>query len=237
MQITVKLFARFREAAGTSQLALELPEETTLNDLLTELQTRFNGLTLTPERTILSINQDFATANTKLKPGDEVAIFPPVSGGSNANPPAAVTSADGKFSITYHPIVLDDIARQVTHAHTGAVATFTGVVRNVSGEKDVSHLEYEAYAEMALAKLQQVAQEAYAQWPDIVDVAIVQRIGHLKVGEVAVAVAVSSPHRYQGCFQACEYGINRLKEIVPIWKKETGPDGASWVEGDYNPSL
>jgi molybdopterin synthase catalytic subunit len=89
---------------------------------------------------------------------------------------------------------------------------------------------------MALAKLRQVADEARAKWPKIVDIAIVQRIGHLKVGENAVVVAVSSPHRNDGCFEACAYAINRLKQIVPIWKKEVGPDGAEWVEGDYMPS-
>jgi molybdopterin synthase catalytic subunit len=89
---------------------------------------------------------------------------------------------------------------------------------------------------MAVAKLQQVAAEARQQWPKIIDMAIVQRIGRLEVGENAVVVAVSSPHRNDGCFEACAYAINRLKEIVPIWKKEVGPDGAAWIEGDYLPS-
>jgi molybdopterin synthase catalytic subunit len=106
----------------------------------------------------------------------------------------------------------------------------------VSAGKEVEHLEYEAYEEMAVAKLRQVADEARQQWPKIIDIAIVQRIGHLEVGENAVIVAVSSPHRYDGCFEACAYAINRLKEIVPIWKKEVSPDGTEWVEGDYLPS-
>ena len=131
---------------------------------------------------------------------------------------------------------MDDVAAKVVKPQTGAVVVFAGVVRNVSGGKDVEHLEYEAYQEMAVAKLRQVAQEARTRWPAIVDIAIVQRIGHLEVGETAVVIAISSPHRHDGCFEACAYAINRLKEIVPIWKKEVGPDGAEWIEGDYLPS-
>lgn len=228
MNITIKLFARFREVAGTAQLTQSLADGATIADAIAALQDRFDGLNLSPERTILSINQEFATPNDTLKEGDELAIFPPVSGGSQ--------DSDPRFQITYDSISVDAIAKLVTHPHTGAVATFTGVIRNISADKSVSYLEYEAYPEMAVAKMKQVAREAYEQWPDIVDVAIVQRIGRLEVGDVAVAIAVSSPHRYQGCFEACQYGINRLKEIVPIWKKETGPDGSAWVEGDYNPS-
>lgn len=140
-----------------------------------------------------------------------------------------------KFAITYDPISLDDIASQVVKPSTGAVAVFGGVVRNNSAGKAVEHLEYEAYQEMALEKLVQVADEARRQWPKIVDIAIVQRIGQLEVGENAVVVAVSSPHRGDGCFEACRYAIDRLKQIVPIWKKEVSPDGAEWVEGDYLP--
>ena len=161
--------------------------------------------------------------------GDEVAIFPPVSGGSG--------SESDKFVVTYDPISIDAVAHLVTYPHTGAVATFAGVVRAVSDGKDVTSLEYEAYHEMAVSKMHQVADEARERWPDIVDIAIVQRIGHLEVGELAVAIAVSSGHRNQGCFEACQYGINRLKQIVPIWKKEFGPDGEEWIEGDHNPSL
>jgi molybdopterin synthase catalytic subunit len=128
------------------------------------------------------------------------------------------------------------VAAKVVKPETGAVAVFGGVVRNVSGGKAVDFLEYEAYEQMAVAKLRQVAEEAYQQWPKIVDIAIVQRIGHLEVGENAVVVAVSSPHRNDGCFEACAYAINRLKQIVPIWKKEVSPGGEEWIEGDYLPS-
>jgi molybdopterin synthase catalytic subunit len=117
----------------------------------------------------------------------------------------------------------------------GAVAVFVGVVRNSSEGKPVSALEYEAYEEMAIAKMRQIAEEARARWPQIGDVAIVQRVGHLEVGQLAVVIAVASPHRQEGCFEACRYAIDRLKQIVPIWKKEIGPLGEEWVEGEYLP--
>ena len=232
MHITVKLFARFKELAGTGKLTETMPEGATVEQLIEQVRTRFDNLPLVAEQTILAVNQEFATPNTVLQEGDEVAIFPPVSGGSS-------TTWDGKakFGITDMPVSIDQVAKLVTHPHTGAITTFTGVVRNVSDGKDVSSLEYETYYEMAIAKMQQVAAEAKAKWPEIVDIAMVQRVGHLAVGEVAVIIAVSSGHRNQGCFEACQYAINRLKEIVPVWKKELGPDGEEWIEGDFNPSL
>jgi molybdopterin synthase catalytic subunit len=228
MKVTVKLFARLRELAGTPSLERQVAENATIADLLQNLQAEFPKLAETISRTAISVNREFADPQTRLAEGDEVAIFPPVSGGSSAN--------SDKFAITFEPLSLDEMAARVLKPETGAVAVFAGVVRNVSAGKAVEHLEYEAYEEMAVAKLRQVAAEAREQWPEIVDIAIVQRIGHLEVGDNAVIVAVSSPHRGDGCFEACQYAINRLKQIVPIWKKEISPDGSEWVEGDYLPS-
>lgn len=228
MKVTVKLFARLRELVGTSTLERHVAANATISDLIQNLQAEFPKLTGVIPQTIVSVNREFADPQTRLAEGDEVAIFPPVSGGSGAD--------EGKFAITYDPIGLDEMAAKVLKPETGAVAVFAGVVRNVSAGKVVEHLEYEAYEEMALGKLRQVAAEAREQWPDIMDIAIVQRIGHLEVGENAVVVAVSSPHRGDGCFEACRYAIDRLKQIVPVWKKEISPDGTEWIEGDYLPS-
>jgi len=226
MKVTVKLFARLREVAGTGTLERNISDGATIADLIVSLQEDFPDLA--QGQTIMSVNREFVDHDVRLSEGDEVALFPPVSGGSGTE--------DDKFAVTIDPISLDEIAARVIKPETGAVAVFGGVVRNVSAGKTVQHLEYEAYEEMALAKLRQVANEARMKWPKIVDIAIVQRIGHLEVGENAVVVAVSSPHRGDGCFEACAYAINRLKEIVPIWKKEVGPDGNEWIEGDYMPS-
>lgn len=230
MKITIKLFARLRELAGTHTLERHVADNATIADLVQNLQTEFPKIAEAIPRTVVSVNREFADLQTALMEGDEVAIFPPVSGGSGAE------VNETKFAITFDPISLDEMAARVLKPETGAVAVFAGVVRNVSGGKEVEHLEYEAYEEMAVAKLRQVAAEAREQWPEIVDIAIVQRIGHLEVGDNAVIVAVSSPHRGDGCFEACQFAINRLKQIVPIWKKEISPDGSEWIEGDYLPS-
>jgi molybdopterin synthase catalytic subunit len=229
MKITVKLFARMRDIVGQGSLEREITEPATVADLLQTLHNDYPELAKAGSRIVISVNKEFAEPKTRLADGDEVALFPPVSGGSDAE-------SQPKFAVTFEPIGLDEIAARVVKPETGAVAVFGGVVRNVSAGKAVDYLEYEAYEEMALAKLKQVADEARQQWPKIVDIAIVQRIGHLEVGENAVVVAVSSPHRGDGCFEACAYAINRLKEIVPIWKKEVSPEGDEWVEGDYLPS-
>jgi molybdopterin synthase catalytic subunit len=218
-----------RELVGTSALKRDVTTNATVADIIDILYAEFPKLAQVAPRTIISVNKEFADLKTPLSEGDEVAFFPPVSGGTDAN------NSD-KFAITVDPISLDEVAAKVVKPETGAVAVFGGVVRNVSAGKDVAHLEYEAYQEMAIAKLRQIAAEARQKWPKIVDIAIVQRIGHLEVGENAVIIAVSSPHRYDGCFEACAYAINRLKQIVPIWKKEVSPDGTDWVEGDYLPS-
>ena len=225
MKITVKLFARFREAAGVGKTELEMDSGATVDDLLARLHARHPRLSEVQTSIIISVNQKFVPADSRLHDGDEVAIFPPVSGGTDL------------LRVTPEPILVDAVARSVTHPHVGAVATFVGVVRNVSDGKPVSYLEYEAYQDMAVAKMGQVADEARARWPGIVDVAIVQRVGHLEVGEVAAVIAVASAHRDDGCFEACRYVIDRLKQVVPIWKKEVGPTGEIWVEGDHLPEM
>jgi molybdopterin synthase catalytic subunit len=224
IRVTVKLFARLRELVGAGELERELDEGSKVEDLLSSLYVEHPGLADLTSRTIIAVNQEFATPNTQLSDGDEIAVFPPVSGGMDS------------FRVTFDPVTLDEVVKMVVQPDTGAVATFAGVVRNVSGGKEVAFLEYEAYEEMAVARMRRVADEARARWLDIVDIAIVQRIGHLKVGEVAVVIAVSSGHRDQGCFEACRYAIDRLKQVVPIWKKEVGPTGEEWVEGDYLPT-
>jgi molybdopterin converting factor subunit 1 len=228
MRITIKLFARLREIAGAGKLERELADGATVGDLLAALRAEFPRLAEVTARTITSVNQEFAPPDRPLRDGDEVAIFPPVSGGADGSTDV--------LHITFDPVSLDEVVRAVVRPNTGAVATFVGVVRAVSGGKEVAYLEYEAYQEMAVAKMRQIVDEARDRWPDIVDIAIVQRIGRLEVGDVAVAIAVSSGHRDQGCFEACRYAIDRLKQIVPIWKKEVGPTGEEWVEGNYLPS-
>ena len=132
------------------------------------------------------------------------------------------------FEITEADIQLEPLVQHVRKDSNGGIVTFLGVVRDFSRGHHVRYLEYEAYAEMAIRKLRQIGEEIREKW-GIEDVAIVHRVGHLEVGERAVAIAVGSPHR-KAAFEACEYAIDRLKEIVPIWKKETGEGGEVWID-------
>ena len=142
------------------------------------------------------------------------------------------------FSITESEIDLNDLLAQITLESTGAAAIFTGIVRGETrrGEShDTAYLEYEAYVPMAEAKMKQVADEIREKWPVIEGIAIVQRIGKLYPKTPTVLIACTAAHRDTGVFEAARYGIDRLKEIVPVWKKEVSPSGEFWVEGGYIP--
>ena len=142
------------------------------------------------------------------------------------------------FSITESEIDLNDLLEKITLTSTGAAAIFAGMVRGetIRGDAhDTEYLEYEAYVPMAEAKMKQVADEIRAKWPVVEGIAIVQRIGKLYPRTPTVLIACSAAHRDTGVFDAARYGIDRLKEIVPIWKKEVSPTGEFWVEGEYIP--
>ena len=142
------------------------------------------------------------------------------------------------FSITEDEIDLNLLVDRITLSSSGAAAIFTGMVRGVTTREnshETVYLEYEAYKPMAEAKMLQVANEIRARWPVIQGIAIVQRIGRLYPRTPTVLIACSAAHRDTGVFDAARYGIDRLKEIVPVWKKEVGPQGEEWVEGGYIP--
>jgi molybdopterin synthase catalytic subunit len=237
INVTVLLFATLKDRAGARRLSLTLPgDRATLNDLRAALSGDHPALTDVLTTAVAAINQEFAFASDPVHDGDEVAFFPPVSGGSNGQkgswPEICQVSGD--------PIDLDALTRAITTPATGAVCLFSGAVRGETRTADgkllTASLEYEAYEPMAVAKMRQVAAEMRERWPLIQGIAIVQRVGHLAVGEPTVLIACAAGHRDQGCFEAARYGIDRLKEIVPVWKKEYGPDGSSWVEGHYVPT-
>ena len=131
------------------------------------------------------------------------------------------------FEITEHPISIDQVAARLADPAVGAVVTFVGVVRGNTGGRETLYLEYEAYPDMAEATLRQVGEEVQARWPEVLQAAIVHRVGRLEVGETAVVIALSAAHRRQ-VFDALHYAIDRIKEIVPVWKKEVWADGAEW---------
>ena len=141
------------------------------------------------------------------------------------------------LSVTGDELDLDDLVERITLPTTGAVVLFTGTVRGVTHreEHETEYLEYEAYVPMAEAKMRQIAEEIRERWPLVQGIAMVQRIGRLAPRTPTTVIACASAHRDEGVFDAARYGIDRLKEIVPVWKKEIGPDGQSWVEGHYQP--
>lgn len=145
------------------------------------------------------------------------------------------------YEISEQPLSIDDAAARVTRANAGAVATFAGTVRGETeigeGKRSTDFLVYEAYAEMAEMTLAQIGDEIHAKWPKVQAVCILHRIGRCEVGEPSVVIAVSTPHRNDGCFEACRYAIERLKAVAPIWKQENWSDGQVWVEGPRQPDL
>jgi len=140
--------------------------------------------------------------------------------------------------ITESPLVLDELLLKLTQNSTGAVVMFTGMVRGFTGKNDphdTTHLEYEAYQPMAEKMMRRIAVEIREKWPEIESIAMIQRTGRFFPGDPTVTIACSAAHRDTGVFEAARYGIDRLKEVVPIWKKEFTSQGESWIEGDYYP--
>ena len=135
-----------------------------------------------------------------------------------------------RYDVTTGPLDARELEAVVNHAGAGAICTFTGIVRDNSRGRAVSHLEYEAYAEMAVPQMRKIGEEIKERWPGA-RVAMAHRTGHLEIGEASVVVCVSAPHREEA-IMACKWGIDRLKESVPIWKKEHAADGSYWIEGD-----
>lgn len=227
MRIDVQLFATLRDRVGVKSIPVEVAEGATVGQLLDHLAAAYPALAPALPSAIVAVNQEFAFPPNPIQAHDEVALFPPVSGGAEFAETVHVTDS---------PIDLNELVAQVTLPTTGAVCTFTGTVRGESPERETVRLDYEAYTPMAEAKMRQVAREIRACWPKIEGISIVQRIGQLGVGEFTVLIAVSAGHRYDGVFEAARYGIDRLKEIVPVWKKEIGPHGEEWIEGHYRPT-
>ncbi|HKZ70968.1 MAG TPA: molybdopterin converting factor subunit 1 [Anaerolineales bacterium] len=236
MKISILFFATLKDRAKTNRAELTLPDGATVAQLKKEVAARFPNVAPALPTCIASRNKEFADDTDPLADGDEVALFPPVSGGTNQSP---ITIYPTIFRITNDALDLDALVASITLSSTGAACVFTGLVRGVTARgdaHDTTYLEYEAYVPMAEAKMKQVADEIRGQWPGVEGVAIVQRIGRLYPGTPTVLIACTAAHRDTGVFEAARYGIDRLKEIVPIWKKEIGPGVEEWVEGEYLPT-
>lgn len=214
--MTVKLFGSVREATGCKELSVDLAEGATLGDLrrgLAEDHAIFEEL---GERLAASVNFDVVSFETPLSEGDEVAFLPPVAGGQ------------GRCVLSEEPLDPAAVVASVAGPDTGGLVTFSGAVRDHARGQTIEHLEYEAYPGMAEQEMEKICAEADRRWPGT-RVAIAHRIGHLKIGELAVVVAAASPHRAEA-FEAARFAIDTLKETVPIWKKEFAEGGEYWVD-------
>lgn len=216
LTVTVRFFAAARERAKTGAVTLALPDGATVAQLKEELFRRFPAVGALGHQLRFAVDEEFAEDTTPLRDGGEVALIPPVAGGA---PPL--------FTVTDAPLSLEQVIANVAVPTHGGLVTFTGAVRNQTRGKPVLRLEYEAYVPMAVRQLERIAQEAQVRWPGVL-VSVSHRVGTLLPGEAAVAIATSAPHR-KDAFLACEHVIDRLKQDVPIWKKELFEDGEVWV--------
>jgi molybdopterin synthase catalytic subunit len=223
MRVTVLFFGVLKEMLSSEKQTLDLPAGSTVDAILEHYRE------LLPQRPKLwstlaiAVNQSYAVKGCLLRDGDEVALLPPVSGGSGS-----------LVSLVKEPIDSASLAAQVKHGEDGAVVVFDGIVRNNTRGRRTLFLFYEAYEEMALRQMRALAEEAVAVH-GVRQVAMVHRLGRLEVGETSVLIAVSSAHRAQA-FEACRWLIDTLKKTVPIWKKEHFEDGAVWADGEPFPA-
>jgi len=220
-RFTIKLFATLRERVHASELTREFPGGTTVGEIWRHLVAEFPALGGLHGSVGFAVNQEYVQAGFEPRHGDEIAFIPPVSGGTEA--PAYV----GKITIGRDPIDLAALEREVADPAAGAIVSFTGTTRRDNAGRIVTRLEYEAYEPMALSEMRKLAAEAGARWK-IVRIAIAHRIGVVEIGETSVAIAVSAAHRGEA-FEACRFAIDRLKEAVPIWKKEHFEGGEVWI--------
>ena len=216
MNVRLRLFASYREAAGVSEITLELPDGATVDDAIAAARGR-HALPRDDGALVTARNREYVARDTTLAEGDELALIPPVSGGT-----------DARIAVSAAPLSVDTAIAAVRGEDIGGVVVFLGTVRDQNRGKRVRHLEYEAYPEMAEAKLREIAERLERTHAPL-RIALHHRIGDLAVGEIAVIVVAAAPHR-DAAFRAARAAIDELKQVVPIWKKEHTDDGAVWIE-------
>src|SRR3954471_15598462 len=208
MKVAVRLFAGLRELAGTRATEIELPPGSTAAAVWPALD-----LGTAPPGLLLAVNKTYATRDTVLHEGDEIALIPPVSGGA--------------FRLSEEPLSVEDAVREVASDDAGAIATFIGTTRANSRGREVVQLEYEAYEGMAEAEMERIA-AGLVERHDLIAVAIHHRVGVVGIGGTSVVIAVSSAHR-ASALAACAEAIDTLKGTVPLWKKEIYVAGEEWI--------
>ncbi len=232
MQISVRAFALYREAIGAHNVRLDVPEKSTPVQVWEHLLAAYPRLLGLPRPHAFAVNEEYVQESYALRELDELILLPPVSGGAPKSSQSSQSSQSPQSSETWVELIeeaidVNALLKKVSHAQAGGVVIFLGTVRDNSRNRHVKFLEYEAYKPMALKEMNRVAEEARRRWP-LLGIAIVHRLGHLEIGDISVAIAVSSEHRKEA-FEAGRYAIDTLKQTVPIWKKEFWDAGEAWI--------
>jgi MoaE-MoaD fusion protein len=249
VRVKVLFFGAARDAVGQSEHEIVLTGVTTSSQALAKLIEQFPDLGRFGNSLLFAVNQEYAREDREVRDGDELAVFPPVSGGAagngetqrrgDAGAELSAQNAVGQskavdfFELTTEPIDVGAVARRVVLPECGATVTLDGYAREWTRGRRTLYLVYEAYAPMALRELQRLGREAHERF-EIAYIGIVHRTGRLEIGETSVVISVGAPHR-RAAFEACEWAIMELKRTVPIWKKEIFEDGEVWVEGEGAP--
>jgi molybdopterin converting factor subunit 1 len=232
MHIRVLFFGQLKDICGRAQDDVELPENSTAGSVFRHYAAEFPKLADMAGSIVLARNQEFTTSSALLAAGDEVALLPPVSGGAFLH---EIQDPEGHFfALTREPIDPRAVETALLAGCDGALVTFQGVVRNNTRGRGTLRLEYECYETMAIRKMAEIGRAIAGQFA-ISRIAMLHRLGTLEIGEASVIVVAVAPHR-KPAFDATLEGINRLKKLVPVWKKEFFEDGEVWVEGEWDES-
>jgi MoaE-MoaD fusion protein len=235
ISVRVLFFGAARDAAGHDKVDLALNSPSNAATAREQLLSAYPSLERFGNSLLFAVNQEYAQPDREILDGDELAVFPPVSGGSEQVAQTSVCdSSRDFFELTTRPIDVGAVARRVVLPECGATVTLDGYAREWTHGRRTLHLVYEAYPPMAISEMERLGRQAHEKF-GIAHIGIVHRTGRVDIGETSVVIAVSAPHR-RAAFEACEWAIRELKRTVPIWKKEFFEDGEVWVKGEGAPT-
>jgi molybdopterin synthase catalytic subunit len=239
VRVKVLFFGMLKDIVGRSEDHIEMADGARVESVFTRYASDFPRLTDLESSIVLACNHEFCDRSSAIREGDEIAFLPPVSGGAGGSGRYTHEILDAEtgcfFALTRETIETRTLARQLLRGEDGAVVDFEGVVRNNTKGRATKFLDYECYEPMAVKMMAEIGREILATHA-IGRIAMVHRLGRLQIGEASVAIVVTAPHR-KPAFEAALEGINRLKRLVPIWKKEHFADGEVWVEGEWDESV
>lgn len=231
MRVTVLFFGQLKDFVGRSADELEMAPGSSVGTVFDHYASEYPKLREMAASIAIARNHEFAARNVELAEGDEIALMPPVSGGSGDEWVACSSDAVSFYAVTKNVIDSQALVNRLQRDEDGAVITFDGVVRNHTGDRKTLYLDYEGYAPLAVKTMQRIGDELREKH-DVRAVGMIHRVGRLELQEASISIVVASAHR-QAAYDASLEAINRLKKLAPIWKKEYFEDGEGWVEGAW----